>query len=321
MNAVSLTLYKKLYLIRRSEEFIVKHYAENDMKTPMHMSMGQEAIAVGVCDALGEAGQMYATYRSHATFLARTGDVDQFFAELYGKVTGCGRGKAGSMHLAAPGRGHVASSAVVASCLPVAVGHAFANLRRKNGRIACVFFGDGALDEGVFWESLNVAAVMRLPVLFVCEDNGLAVHTAIHQRQGYDSICDVVSKFRCSVHRGEGSDVETVYRLAGEAAGAIRRAGGPAFLYLTCYRYLEHVGIAEDFSVGYRPKAEFDRWYERDCVALQRRRLLDGGFDEAVLIAVEEQLDRAIEAAMARAKAAPLPGVEELYRGVFHEAD
>src|SRR4051812_31092675 len=110
-----------LYLIRRSEEYIIKHYPENDMKTPMHMSMGQEAIPTAICHALGEGGQVYATYRSHATFLAKTADTDQFFAELYGKVTGCSRGKAGSMHLVSPEKGHLSSSAVVASCIPVTV--------------------------------------------------------------------------------------------------------------------------------------------------------------------------------------------------------
>src|SRR3989338_4702030 len=166
-KGLSRELYRKLYLIRCAEERIIKHYPEDEMKTPMHMSMGQEAVAVGVCHALGPHDQIFASYRSHAAFLTRTGDLEKFFGELYGRVSGTAAGKAGSMHVSSPERGHLCSSAIVASYLPVAVGAAFANKQKDNGGVTCAFFGDGALDEGAFWESLNVACVMRLPVLFV----------------------------------------------------------------------------------------------------------------------------------------------------------
>lgn len=146
MNQLSFDLYKKLYLIRRSEELIIKHYPQDEMKTPMHMSMGQEAISAGVCHALGLEGQVFSSYRSHAVFLARTGDTDRFFAELYGKESGTAQGKAGSMHLAAPEMGHLCSSGIVASCIPIAVGVAFANKRKRNGQISCVFLGDEVRD-------------------------------------------------------------------------------------------------------------------------------------------------------------------------------
>src|SRR3989338_2832947 len=175
MDELSLDLYKKMYLIWKAEELIIKHYPEDEMKTPMHMSMGEEAIAAAVCHALGPEGQVFGYYRSHAIFLAKTRDPDMFFGELYGKVTGIARGRAGSMHLAAPDKGFMHASAVVASSIPLAVGAAFANKHKGNGRLCCAVFGDGALEEGVFWESLNAACVMKLPVLFVCADNGLAV--------------------------------------------------------------------------------------------------------------------------------------------------
>ncbi len=160
-KTTAIQLFKSLFLARRSEEYIVKHYPENQMRTPMHMSMGQEFVPVGVCAGLDGKADVFASYRSHAAFLAQTHDTDRFFSELYGRTSGTGEGKGGSMHLAAPDQGHMLSSGVVATQIPVAVGAAFANLRLGTGRTAVAFFGDGAADAGVFWESINSAALFR----------------------------------------------------------------------------------------------------------------------------------------------------------------
>lgn len=318
---LSLELYEKLYMARRAEELIVKHYGEDEMKTPMHMSMGQEAIAVGVCHALQPADQIFGFYRSHATFLAKTGNVEGFFGELYGRVTGVARGKAGSMHLADPSRGHMVTSAVVASSIPVAVGTAFANKQLRNGQTACAFFGDGAVEEGVFWESLNVASVKGLPVLFVCEDNGLAIHTLPQVRWGFKRLGDVVRQFACSFFESGTTDVEEIYDLTRTAVEAIRTTGGPALMHLKYYRYLDHIGIHEDFDIGYRPRAEYETWLARDPLALQRRRLLEIGYSEDDVIRDEQRVDERVESALAQARVAPFPGPEELGHGVFHETD
>ena len=208
-NALSLALYKKLYMVRQAEKMIIRHYAEDEMKTPMHMSMGQEAVVVGVCHALAKEDQIWTSYRTHAAFLAKTQDTDKFFGELYGKVTGTAEGKGGSMHLSDPAKGHIGASAVVASGIPVTLGLAFTNKQARNGLISCVFFGDGAMDEGNFWESLNAACVMRLPVLFVCEDNGFAVHTLPKVRQGYTSMMQVLSSFDVTALSADTTDVES----------------------------------------------------------------------------------------------------------------
>ncbi len=315
----SLELYKTLYTIRRAEELIIQYYPENDMKTPMHMSMGQEAIPVGVCAALRDGDQVFASYRSHATFLAKGGATDRFFAELYGRQTGTVNGKAGSMHLADPAKGHMCSSAVVATGIPVAVGAAFAHKRRGTGRLACVFFGDGAADEGAFWESLNTACVMRLPVLFVCEDNGLAVQTPAHVRQGYASLTDIISRFKCHVAAQDTTDVEAIRQTAEGAIIRMRASGQPAFLSFTCYRYLEHVGVREDFHLGYRSRDDYEAWRQRDCLTLQRARLVDAGHGEEALRSLEQDIDERLQQDVARAKVAPPPGPEELFKGVFHE--
>ncbi|MGA8849120.1 MAG: thiamine pyrophosphate-dependent dehydrogenase E1 component subunit alpha [Dehalococcoidia bacterium] len=314
---LSLELYKKLYLIRRAEEEIREHYTENEMKTPMHMSMGEEAIAVGVCHALKTEDQVFGTYRSHAIYLAKTRNIEDFFAEMYGKDTALLKGKGGSMHLCAPEAGFMGTSAIVASVIPVAVGAAFANKKRGNGKVVVVFFGDGALDEGDFWESLNVACLMKLPILFVCEDNGFAVHIPTSKRQGYASITDVVSRFNCNVLREKTTDVEIIYRLTLKAIESIKTTQMPCFMHLKYYRYLEHVGVNEDFDAGYRSREEFEKWYKVDPVNLQRKKLLNHNIGEEELVRVEREVDNRIEHSLRLAKEAAFADPSELYRGVF----
>jgi len=322
LNAeLSLELYKKLFLCRRAEEYIVKHYPENEMKCPMHMSMGQEAVSVGVCHALKPEDQVFASYRSHAAFLAKTGDIDTFFAELYGRTTGTAQGKDGSMHLAAPNMGYISSSGIVGSNIPLAVGAAFANKYLRNHHVACVFFGDGAVDEGVFWESLNVACVMKLPVLFVLEDNGYAVNTSVHARHGFKSVMDVVNQFECDALVGNTTDVEVIYKLAKESVDQLRATGRRSLLHLKCYRYLEHVGISEDFNMGYRTRDEFMEWRKRDPLTLQRNRLHSMGYKEAEIKRIEILIDAKIQTSIIKARKAPFPKPEELYRGVFYDND
>lgn len=314
---LNLELYRKLYLIRNAEQKIREHYPENEMKTPVHLSIGKEAIEVGVCHALESRDRIFGTYRSHGIYLARTGETDAFFAELYGRRTGLVRGKVGSMHLCAPEHGLMVTSAIVGSAIPVAVGAAFASKVRSDGSIVAVFFGDGATEEGVFWESLNVASLMQLPVLFVCEDNDLAVFTPPECRRGYDCIRKVVSQYNCTVLGLDTTDAETVYRTACDAVQAIRRGGGPCFLHLKYYRYLEHVGVEEDFDAGYRTREEFSRWYEKDPITLQRTKLCRLGAREEDLLKLEEEIDRQITRSIALAKESPLADTCELYRDVL----
>lgn len=310
---LNLELYKKLYLIRRAEEKIIEHYHEDEMKTPMHMSMGGEAISVGICQALKNGDQVFGTYRSHALYLSKTGDTDDFFAEIYGKATALLKGKGGSMHLCAPGHGFMGASAIVASVIPVAIGAAFANKRAENGKIVAVFFGDGAIDEGVFWESLNFAALMSLPILFICEDNGYAVHNPAPSRHGYDSIAKIVEQFRCKVFVSDSTDTEEIYQLTAKAIGHIKTVGQPCFLHLKYYRYLEHVGVREDFDAGYRSRAEFEKWRKRDPILLQRNKLKQQGCSEEELIKIEESINQKIDMSLKKAKEASFIDKSVLY--------
>lgn len=315
----SLELYLNMYRIREAESLIIKHYPDDEMMTPMHMSTGQEAIAVAICNAIGSEGQIFGSYRSHAIFLAKTKDVDRFFGEMYGKVNGTIDGKGGSMHLASPEDGLMCSSAIVASSIPLAVGAAHANKQQLNEKIACAYFGDGAVDEGVFWESLNAACVMQLPVMFVCEDNGYAVHSRPEDRQGFNSLADVVSNFDCNVYTDDSYDVEAIYSVASEAADSIKSTGKPGFLHIKTYRYLGHIGIDDDFDVGYRTKEEFKTWFDRDSIKIQRDRLLSNGVTEEILASEEQEVVESLTAAIQNAKDASFPSPDMLYTGVFNE--
>jgi acetoin:2,6-dichlorophenolindophenol oxidoreductase subunit alpha len=318
-HRIGLDLYRRLFLCRRAEERIIDLYPENDMKTPMHMSFGQEAIPAAVAQALGERADMVTTYRSHAPFLAITGNIDAFYAELYGRVAGYAEGKGGSMHLALPDRGHLYSTAIVGGGLSIAVGAAFANLRLRNGRIAGAFFGDGALEEGSFWESMNVASVMKLPMLFICEDNGLAVHTRQPTRHGFRSLAEVVECMAGWRYLfDESNDAESIHAKCVEAIEHIDSGAGPAFLHAKCFRYLEHVGIGKDFHEGYRSIDEMTPWAARDSIKMQRARLVAEGLEREVA-AIEAETNARIESAIAKAKASPSPGPERLNVGVFHE--
>lgn len=322
MENPSLSLYRSLYLIRAAESRIIRHYPEDEMRTPMHMSMGQEVVSVALAHALGPQDQVYGYYRSHALFLAMTQDPERFFAELYGKVTGTAHGKAGSMHLASPRDGLFATSAIVGSTIPAAVGHAFANNSLNNGKVCAAVFGDGALETGDFWESLNAACAMRVPILFVCEDNSYAVHSPQSVRHGFDRIAEVVAKFRCAVFETESTDVEVVHAAVAKALAGMDRDGagcGPAFLQVRTYRYLDHIGIEEDFDVGYRSREEFEAWRARDPLDIQRRRLLEQGMLAEEIERVERRIDERLDAAVAAARAALLPPLDELHVGVFYE--
>lgn len=309
-------LYRKLYLIRAAEDSIRKNYRTDAMKTPMHMSTGEEAICAGVCQALEPSDQVLGTYRSHGLYLAKTGETDLFFAEMYGKATGMAKGKGGSMHLTSAADGLICTSAIVATTIPVAIGAAFANKCQKSRRLVVVFFGDGAIDEGAFWESLNSACVMKLPVLFVCEDNGYAVHSPAAERHGYDSIAEIVSKFHCNVYRHDSTDAEAIHGVAQEAANASRSGDSPSFLHVRYYRALEHVGVNEDFNQGYRPRSEYKPWENLDPVITARAKL-STWLAEAQIAAIEESIDKQIAVSVQKAIDAPFPPGAALYEDVL----
>jgi TPP-dependent pyruvate/acetoin dehydrogenase alpha subunit len=305
-------LYRALRRIRRVEERVAEVYPTDRIKSPVHLSIGQEAVSVGVIDALRPDDIVSGSYRGHAVYLAKGGDVSAMIAEMYGKATGCARGKGGSMHLVGAEWNVLGASAVVSTHLPVALGHAFASARRREGRVVAVFFGDGATEEGVFHECLNFAALQKLPILFVCENNAFAIHTPLHKRWATERLCERVATYGMPADLVEDQDVFRIRALAAERAEAMRDGGGPAFIECRTYRWREHVGPAEDYAAGYRSRDEMAPWEDADQVGRVGDLL-----DPAARGAIDEEIEREIEEAFAFAEASPFPEAEELYAHVY----
>ncbi len=305
-------LYRSLLRIRRVEEEIARVYPTDRIKSPVHLSIGQEAVSVAVCEALAPADVVFGTYRGHALYLAKGGDLRQMIAELYGKTTGCARGKGGSMHLIDPSAGVMGTSAVVGTTIGNAVGYAYALKYQQNRALVASFFGDGATEEGVFAESLNFAALKRVPILFVCENNGYAIHTHQSRRQATPAICDRVRAHGIPAERFEDNDMLRLHQRVREITEAVRSGVRPHFVEVMTYRWREHVGPGEDFHLGFRSRREAAPWIENDQV-IRLEKLLDAGSASRIRREVEAE----IAAAFAFAEDSVWPEPCELYTDVF----
>lgn len=304
-------LYEELFFsalrIRLVEERIIDLYPTDKIQSPVHLSIGQEAVAVGVCAPMERTDLLFCSYRSHAFYLAKGGDIREMFAELYGKATGCGRGKAGSMHLAAPDVGLMGSSAVVASTIPHAVGAALAAERRGTSQVIVAVFGDGATEEGVYHESLNFAVLHNLPVVFVCENNGLAVHSHLRARQAY-RIAEQAKAYGLPVATLEdGYDFMKVRELFAGIVGEVRGRRSPYFVEMRTCRYKEHVGPGEDLQAGYRSGDDVEHWKLHDPLLIDEARVAD--YRPVIL--------REIDEAVAFAEQSPWPVAVDLLSDVI----
>ncbi len=300
-------LFYKALLIRRVEEKIIELYPSDKIQSPVHLSIGQEAVAVGICEDLSVNDLMFATYRGHAFYLAKGGDLKSFFAELYGKATGFAKGKAGSMHLAAKAVGFMGCSAVVTSTVPHAVGAALAAKQLKKEHLSITIFGDGATDEGVYHESLNYASLHKLPVIFICENNGLAVHSSCASRQAY-KILDHAAVYRIPTFQiKEGYDFIKVRAQFSDILTQARKTNGPIFLEILTQRYKEHVGVGDDYAVGYRSEKELKDWQAKDPLI----------FDQKTYKELLPQVDLEIEEAVRFAENSPWPAESELLTDVI----
>ncbi len=251
--------------IRLVEESIADKYSEQKMRCPTHLSIGQEAIAVGVCANLTSQDQVLSTHRAHAHYLAKGGCLNSMMAEIYGKASGCSKGMGGSMHLIDTSVGFMGSTAIVGNTIPVAVGLALEKKLTRKKSIACVFFGDGATEEGAFYESVNFAIIHSLPILFICENNLYSVYSGLEVRQPVDrKIYKMVSAMGISAQHGNGNDVEEVARKVKHAKTMILKSGGPQFLEFDTYRWREHCGPNFDNNIGYREESEFLKWKKKD---------------------------------------------------------
>ena len=260
-----LDLQQAMLRIRLVEEAIARRYSEEKMRCPVHLAIGQEAIAVGVCANLTNEDLVLSTHRAHAHFLAKGGDLRSMIAEIYGKVTGCSKGMGGSMHLIDKPVGFMGSTAIVGNTIPVAAGLALAFKIKRSSSISCAFFGDGAVEEGAFYESVNFAVLHKLPILFICENNLYSVYSGLGVRQPDGrKIHEMVSGMGIEVDHGNGNCILEVSQKVGEAKERILSGKGPQFLEFNTYRWREHCGPNFDNDIGYRSEKEFQEWKQMD---------------------------------------------------------
>jgi TPP-dependent pyruvate/acetoin dehydrogenase alpha subunit len=302
-------LFRSLYRIRRVEEEVARIYPSDKIKSPIHLSIGQEAVAVGVCEALDRKDIVFGTYRSHASYLAKGGDLKKMIAELYGKATGCAKGKGGSMHLIDVDAGVMGASAVVGSTIPQAVGYAYALKLQNKTAIVAAFFGDGACDEGAFHESLNFAALKRTPLIFICENNLYSILSHQKERHALQDICKRAAAYGIPTERIDDNDCLKIHQRVHEAAQQLREGKpGPFFFECMTYRWMEHVGPNEDYERGYRSKSEAEPWYAGDQV-----RRIGSLLEPRVRQNIEAEVESEIREAFEFAEASPFPDGEELY--------
>lgn len=311
-------LHAKMLGIRRVEEAIADAYGAQEMKCPIHLSIGQEAVPVGLCEHLGNDDRVYSTHRCHAHYLAKNGSIPAMIAELYGKSTGCAKGKGGSMHLVQPATGMMGSSALVGGTIPLAVGSAMSFSLEKKPHVSVAYFGDGASEEGIFYESLNFAALKNLPVIFACENNHYATYSHQNARQASESIFQRAAGFGLPSIRVDGNDVEAVYKATGIAVARGRNGEGPTLFEFVTYRWRDHVGPTFDFNVGYRTQEDVEKWMA-DCPIerLEKKLLAQGILTVETKQALEATIQQKIAEAFAFAKASPTPDPKEIYTDIY----
>lgn len=315
-----LRFYSQISLIRQVELEISKRYSENKMRCPIHLSIGQESCAVGICENLTNADRLYSTHRSHAHYIAKGGSIEKMIAEIYGKKTGCCNGKGGSMHLFDDNVGMVSSIPIVASSIPVAAGNALSiKLKKKNNKnIVVAIFGDGAIEEGIFYETLNFSIIKKLPILFVCENNLYSIMTHINERQPKNFIQNIHKLYKMPFAKCDGNKIDEVFKTSQNLIKQIRNNKGPAFLQLNTYRHREHCGPNEDLHLGYRTEDELKRWIKKDplnyCKKLISKSLKDY---ERLILKIHVKNKKICDKAFIFAEKSPMPSSSNLKNNVY----
>lgn len=318
-RSFQINLLRGMKRIRLVEQEIAERYPDGRMRCPTHLSIGQEAAAIGVGMALEKSDLAVSTHRAHAHYLAKGGDLKAMLAEIYGKATGCCHGRGGSMHLTDTSVGFIGSTAIVGNSIPIGVGLGL-SLKIKNTKsVSAVFFGDGCTEEGAFYEAVNFAVVARLPVLFVCENNLYSVYSSLSVRQPNGrEIYKLAESIGVPSTIVDGNDVEAVYQATANALECVRSGKGPFFIELTTYRWLEHCGPNYDNNIGYRSEEEFLSWKARDPIQLYEDLLIACGSISSIEInEIRKDLVKEIEAAFSFAEMSPFPDVNEAYLGLY----
>ena len=315
-QASLLRAYEKMSLIRIAEEKIADHYLKNKIMSFVHFYIGQEAVAVGVAESLTKNDKMLGNHRSHGHYLAKGGDLKRMICELLGKKEGLGRGKSGSMHMMDRSAGFAGSTPILGSVVPLACGVAFAQKYRKETNITAVFYGDGASEEGVVYETMNLAGLFRLPLLMVIENNLYSVNSPIQDRRaaGYD-IGKIVEGFGARYVRADGLDYRDVRKKAKAFVDYLREGNGPAVVECITYRHMAH--SAPIFDESCRTEDVREKREQKDAIKLLRSELLAEGVTEEKITEIEKKNVQIVEEAILFAVKAPFPDKRTLFDDVY----
>lgn len=304
--------------IRRIEEALADRYSEQEMRCPMHLCIGQEAIAVGMCTALSPDDKVFSNHRAHGHYLAKGGDLNAMVAELYGRATGCCGGRGGSMHLIDLDVGFMGATPIVGGTVPLAVGSAWAASLKRTNQVTVVFFGDGCFEEGVVHESLNFAALHKLPVIFVCENNDFSVYTHRNERQPDRPIYRIAEAHGMTAAFGDGNDVEEVLNISRDAIERARTGRGPQFLEFRTYRWREHCGPDFDDHLNYRTVQEIEAGMNDCPIARYKTKLALGNKDaEAEFSRLESAIHEEISGAFEVALSSRKPTTDDAWGKVY----
>ncbi len=317
-GAVATAMFREMLRIRRVEERIGERYAEQEMRCPTHLCIGQEAPSAAVCAHLRPQDLVFSNHRSHGHYLAKGANLNAMIAELYGRATGCAAGKGGSQHLIDLDAGFMGSAPILASTISVGVGAAWAAKLDGRDEVSAIFFGDGATEEGTFHEAMNYASVACLPVVFVCENNLYSVHSELDIRQPPRPVAALAPAHGMRAAVVDGNDVEAVWKAAGTAVAHAILGEGPTLIECVTYRWREHCGPNEDLNLGYRSIDEFSQWQQDDPLERSRSAFLAAGWlNENVISTMEQEISEELDSAFDFAIQSPFPDPRELATHVF----
>lgn len=313
---------RMMLIIRRAEEKLAEGVVAGKIKCPCHLGIGQEAVAVGVSNDLRATDRIFGAHRSHSHYLALGGSVEGLFAEVLGRLTGCSKGMGGSMHLYDGARGFMGSVPIVAATIPLAAGAGLAAKMDGKGDVAVGYFGDGAAEEGVLHESLNLAASLNLPVIFVCENNFFASHLHIALRQPSDSIARFADAHHIPTEVVDGNDVVAVAEAAAKMVNRARRGEGPSFLEAVTYRWKGHVGPSDDIDVGVKRNQDLTKWKGRDPVGRLANAMEEKGLLAPEMFSkLQEEVATLINTAWMKAEQGEFPNQNALLDLVYFRKD
>lgn len=309
--------YRKMVLIRKFEMCASKLFAQNKLPGFLHLYVGEEAVATGVCSALEVTDYITSTHRGHGHLIAKGGDVKKMMAELFAKETGYCKGKGGSMHISDRDKGILGANGIVGAGIPIATGAAFASKYKGDGRVAVSFFGDGAANRGTFHEALNMAAAFKLPAVFVCENNLFAISVCARYHMAISDISDRAAAYGMPGYSIDGNDVELVYETTKAAVERARRGEGPTLIECKTWR---HRGHYEGDPDDYRTAEEKSEWMQKDPIERLAKRLIEEGIcTQAELDAIASDADKLLAEAIDEAEAAPVPSVSALMADIYKE--